>query len=135
MRKDTSLLNDLFKLEGKGQFRPTVVISLSPTTLYAPLSPVRQKGKSLVVLSHRRGFGSKDKIVIPTRPVDINKLLTGSRDSEGKEKEPEYADHRVLEKNTWKSRKNNSKMVLGRDVGLKEVSSLSLLAMVGHFSY
>jgi hypothetical protein len=26
-------------------------------------------------------------------------------------------------------------MVLGRDVGLKEVSSLSLLALVGKFSY
>ena len=36
---------------------------------------------------------------------------------------------------SWKPRKVGSKMVLGRDVVLQEVSFLSLCALVGRFSY
>ena len=35
----------------------------------------------------------------------------------------------------WKVRKEKGRMVLGRDVGLMEVTQLSLLTLVGNFGY
>jgi hypothetical protein len=61
-------------------------------------------------------------------PNEINGLGGSSRALVGSEK-------RSFEIKLWKSRRNYKKMVLGRDMGLKEVSSLSLNSLVGCFSY
>jgi hypothetical protein len=42
---------------------------------------------------------------------------------------------RFCEIKPWKPRRKCSKMVLGRDVGMQEVSTLSLCALVGRFRY
>jgi hypothetical protein len=44
-------------------------------------------------------------------------------------------ERRIGEIKPWKPRQHCSKMVLGRDVGLQEVSTLSLCALVGRFNY
>ena len=71
-----ALINDLFELESKGQIRPTVLTSHPPTTLFAPLLPVRQEGKTHAVLCHRRGVGSEGKNSSLSKPLEFKKHVT-----------------------------------------------------------
>jgi hypothetical protein len=133
------IIDDLFELEATGRFQPPTLANLPSSTHSISQSPFSQEGKKPGEVCHRGGFVAEDGYVAPNDPflkmIGVKKSLIGSRVSEGSDRESQGSEQRFTKKKSWKSRRNNTKMVLGRDVGLKEVSSLSLLALVGNFSY
>jgi len=76
--------------------------------------------------------GLKNMVFCDTEWKERSELGIGSRD---RSIETTIRDRRICEIKPWNRKRNSSKMVLDRDVGLQEVSSLSLCSLVGRFNY